>query len=196
MKLFYSPGACSLADHIALIESGVAFETEKVDLKAKTTESGSDYTQINPKEYVPALMLDDGAILTENVAILSYIAEQADNLTPHGNLGRFRMLEALAYISTELHKGFKPFFARGSDADKDEARKMLGKRFALFEDALASQQYAVGDTFSVVDCYLFVMLHWAKTKAGVDVPAHLTGYYEHLMGRDSVRKALADEGLA
>jgi len=196
MKLYFSPGACSLADHIALIESGLPFETAKVDLAAKTTEGGEDYTTVNPKGYVPALRLDDGGVLTENIAILCYIADRAGKLIPGGDLGRFRLLEALGYISTELHKGFKPFFATdSSDDDKAKAKETLGKRFGFFEDKLAGQPFVLGDTFTVADCYLFVMLFWAINKAGLDVPPDLTRYYDRLAGRDAVVKALADEGL-
>jgi glutathione S-transferase len=197
MKLYYSPGACSLADHIALIESGLSFETEKVDLKAKTTESGARYTDINPKGYVPALGLDDGGVLTENIAILSFIADRAGQLIQAGDLGRFRTLEALAYISTELHKGFKPFFTPdASDDDKAKAKEALGKRFALFEATLDGQDFVLGNSFTIADCYMFVMLFWAKTKADVPVPARLSAYYDRLTARDSIRNALADEGLS
>lgn len=111
MKLYYAPGACSLADHIALHEAGLNFEHERVDLKTKRTESGADFSQINPKGYVPALVLDSGETLSENIAILDWIADQSPALTPSGPLGRARLLEALAYISTEIHKSFKPFFS-------------------------------------------------------------------------------------
>jgi glutathione S-transferase len=197
MKLYYSPGACSLADHIALIEAGLTFETEQVDLKAKTTASGADYSMINPKGYVPALRLDDGGVLTENVAILSYIAHQAGKLVPAEPLGRYRAIEALAYISTELHKGFKPFFTPNApDEDKDAAKAQLLKRLALFEDKLSNQPFVLGSQISVADCYLFVMLFWSKTKVGLDVPPNLSAYYDRLSTRAAFAKALADEGLA
>lgn len=197
MKLYYFPGACSLVDHIALIKGDLPFEVEEVDLKAKTTASDADYRSINPKGYVPALGLDNGSVLTENIAILTYIAERSGTLMPPGDLGRFRALEALAYISTELHKGYKPFFMPdSSDGDRSAAREMLAKRIALFEEALGQQPYAVGDSFSVADCYLFVMLFWAKEKAGLDVPARLSAYYDRLRDRDAVAKALTEEGLA
>jgi len=197
MKLYFSPGACSLADHIALIESGLPFEMEKVDLEAKRTASGTDYMVINPTGYVPALGLDEGVVLTENIAILSYIAELSDKLTPPGELGRSRVLEALAYISTELHKGFKPFFMPSSSGkEKSLACEVLARRFALFEVALGHHPYAVGDSFTVADCYLFVMLFWAKEKVGLYVPASLSAYYERLRDRSAVGTALKDEGLA
>lgn len=196
MKLYYSPGACSLADHIALIESGLSFETERVDLKTKKTAQGGDYAAINPKGYVPTLALDDGDVLTENIAILTFIADQSGDLAPAQGLGRFRVLEALAYISTELHKAFAPFFKPdASDDAKAAAKAQLTKRFALFEDALARTPFAVGDVFSVADCYLFVMLFWAKTKVDLALTPNLTAYFECLSDRPSIRAALSAEGL-
>src|SRR5437868_6598020 len=109
MKLYLTPGACSLADHIALHEAGLDFDRVKVDLEAKRTEDGRDYSQINPKGYVPALEFDDGEVLTENIAVLSFIADRAPQLTPEVRLGHWRLLEMLAFISTEIHKSFKPF---------------------------------------------------------------------------------------
>lgn len=195
MKLYFSPAACSLADHIALIESGLKFETDKVDLKTKTLASGGDYEAINPKGYVPALELDEGGILTENIAILSYIADRSDTLRSEGELARYRLLEALAYISTELHKGFAPFFMPDSrEEERAAARATIGKRLALFEKTLANNDYLLGK-LSVADCYLFVMLFWAKTKTGVDVPPNLSRYYDRLSARDAFAQALADEGL-
>lgn len=127
---------------------------------------------------------------------MSYIADKAGKLTPAGDLGRFRTLEALAYISTELHKGFKPFFTPdASGDDKSKAKEALCKRFALFEDVLAAQDFALGESFTVADCDPFVTLFGAKTKADVPVQARLTTYYYRLMARDGVRQALADEGL-
>ncbi|WP_159981735.1 MULTISPECIES: glutathione transferase GstA [unclassified Novosphingobium] len=196
MKLYYTPGACSLADHIALTESGLSFEADKVDLKDKTTENGGDYAAINPKGYVPALGLDDGGVLTENVAILTYISDRSGRLMPGGDLGRYRLLEALAYISTELHKGFAPFFKPGSsDEDKAAARKTLGNRFALFEEQIDGQEFILGPEMSVADCYLFVMLFWAKGKVDLDLPPNLTSYFDRLSKREGVRKALSEEGL-
>lgn len=195
MKLYYSPGACSLADHIALIESGLPFETEKVDLKAKTTKSGADYAAINPKGYVPALALDEGGVLTENIAILSYIADRSGNLMPIDDRARFRVLEALAYISTELHKGFKPFFMPDADDDANSAAKeQLAKRFALIDQNLEGRDHVLG-SFSIADCYLFVMLFWAKTKVGLDLSPRLSAYFDRDSARPGVRAALASEGL-
>lgn len=144
----------------------------------------------------PPLALDEGGVLTENIAILSYIADRAGKLMPTGDLSRFRVLEALAYISTELHKGFKPFFTPGSsEEEKSAAKETLTKRLSLFAQAFASQQFVLGDAFTVADCYLFVMLFWARTQVGLNVAPDLSAYYDRLTARSSVAKALADEGL-
>jgi glutathione S-transferase len=196
MKLYYAPGACSLADHIALIEAGAPFEIEKVDLKGKKTERGDDYIEINPKGYVPALRLDDGEILTENIAILSYIAAQAGRLMPPDGLAHWRVLETAAFISTELHKSFKPLFLPGASADDQaNAKQMLAKRFGFLEGSLGDREFIVGGDMTIADCYLFVMLMWAKEKAGLTLPPHLGEYYERLRQRPSVTRALGEEGL-
>ncbi len=193
MKLYYSPGACSLADHIALHESKLAFEHEKVDLKTKRTEGGADYAAINPKGYVPALTLDSGETLTENVAILDWIAQQDPALRPSGEMGRTNLLQALAYISTEIHKSFKPFFSGAGDEDKKKAGELIGKRMAYLEARLQGD-FLFGDAVSVADAYLFVMLLWAK-KTGVEVPAKLAALRDRMMERPAVQKAMKHEGL-
>lgn len=197
MKLYYAPAACSLADHIALIESGLEFETEPVDLGAKRTATGADYMEINPKGYVPALALDGGELLTENIAVLGYIAERSGTLGAADGLPYWRLIEMLAYISTELHKGYKPFFKPGSsDEEKQAARETLGQRYAYLETRLGDRPFILGDTLTIADCYLFVMLMWADRKAGVPIPAKLGAYYRRLGARPGVRQALADEGIA
>ena len=193
MKLYYSPGACSLADHIALHEAGLAFEHEKVDLKAKRTESGADFSAINPKGYVPALTLDSGETLSENIAILDWIAHQDGALKPEGAMGHTHLLEALAFISTEIHKSFKPFFAGGSDADKAKAGEMIVKRMTYLADTMQGD-YLFGAKVSVADCYLFVMLLWAK-KHGLEAPAALVAYRDRMMTLASVQTAMTHEGL-
>ncbi|MET0366384.1 MAG: glutathione binding-like protein [Sphingobium sp.] len=196
MNLYYSPGACSLADHIALLESGLSFEAVKVDLKEKKTEDGRDYTAINPKGYVPALELDDGAILTENIAILSYIADTSGKLMPAEGLARCRVLEAMAFISTEIHKSHKPFFSPDArDADKAAAKDMLLKRYAILEKQLGDGPYLFGESVTAADCYLAVMLFWGKTKVGLDLPPALSAYYDRMTERPAVRQAMTDEGL-
>lgn len=197
MKLYYSPGACSLADHIALIEAGLPFEIEKVDLKTKRTESGADYVSINPKGYVPALTLDDGETLTENVAVLSYIADTAGKLMPASGLPHWRVLETTAFISTELHKNFKPFFSPdANEAQKQAAKDILAKRFQVLEQQLGDRTFVAGTDMTIADCYLFVMLMWAAEKIGMNLPERLDAYYRRLKQRPSVAKALAEEGLA
>ena len=192
MKLYFSPGACSLADHIALHEGDFEFEWIKVDLKAKTTADGQDFLKINPKGYVPTLVLDDGAVLTENVAILNWIADQKPALAPKGgSLIRFRLLEMLAFISTELHKQFKPFFSNGPDEAKKVAREQLEKRFAYLKANLKGD--FLFETFSVADCYLFVMATWADN---VGVKHGLDAYVTKIKSRPAVKMALQHEAEA
>ena len=193
MKLYYAPGACSLADHIALHEAKLTFEHEKVDLRAKRTESGGDYAAINPKGYVPALMLDSGEVLTENIAILDWIAHQGTALRPTGPMGHTHLLQTLAYISTEIHKSFKPFFAGASDEEKKKAGELILKRMGYLDERLQGD-YLFGADMSVADAYLFVMMLWAK-KNGLEVPAKLAGLRDRMMARPAVQKAMGHEGL-
>ncbi len=193
MKLYFAPGACSLADHIALHEAGLSFEHEKVDLKTKRTESGADFTRINPKSYVPALVLDDGELLSENIAILDWIAQQAPTLRPGGALGRTHLLEALAYVSTEVHKGFKPFFQGGSDDDKAKAGAVIAKRLQYLAETMQGD-YLFGAELTVADCYLFVMLTWSE-KFGVTVPAALIAFRDRMGTRPALDTAMQHECL-
>ncbi len=193
MKLYYAPGACSLADHIALHEAGMSFGHEKVDLKAKRTESGADYTTINPKGYVPALTLDTGETLSENVAILDWIAHQDTALKPSGPMGHTHLLEALAYISTEIHKSFKPFFSGAGEEEKSKAGEMILKRMGYLAETMQGD-FLFGSDVSVADCYLFVMLLWAQ-KNGLEAPAKLAAFRGRMMERPAVHKAMTHEGL-
>ncbi|MCK8455893.1 glutathione binding-like protein [Sphingomonas faeni] len=193
MKLYYSPGACSLADHIALHEAGLSFERERIDLKAKRTETGADFTAINPKGYVPALTLDTGETLTENIAILDWIAHRNTTLKPAGELGHTHLLEALAFISTEIHKSFKPFFSDAGDAEKAKAAETILARMTYLADMMEGD-YVVGADVSVADFYLFVMLLWAQ-KNKLEVPAKLSAFRDRLMSRPSVQIAMQHEGL-
>lgn len=195
MKLYLAPGACSLADHIALHEAGLAFEHVKVDLRARRTADGTDYAQINPKGYVPALVLDDGEVLTENVAILHWIADRIPSLMPEGPMGRHRLLEMLAFITAEIHKQFKPMFMPNStEIEKATARDTIAKRLGFLAERLTGD-YLFGDTFTVADAYLFVMLMWS-TRNGITLPGGLGAYAARIKERPSVRLALQDEGLA
>ena len=194
MKLYYATGACSLADRISLYEADFAATFEKVDLKSKITETGADFMSINPKGYVPALVLDNGEMVTENIAVLAWIAGQAPELAPTGPLGHIRLLEALAFISTELHKAFEPLFTHGArDTNSDRAATTIARRFDYIAKTVGGS-YLFGARFTVADAYLFVMLTWAR-KFGVMIPSILSWYFEDVMERDCVRKALAEEGL-
>jgi glutathione S-transferase len=194
MKLYLAPGACSLADHIAMCEAGLEFDRVRVDLRTKRTESGDDYNAINPKGYVPALVLDDGQLLTENVAILSWVAERAPRLAPGGELGPVRLIEMLAFIATELHKPFIRVFFPTGDAENEAARTIIGKRFGFIADRLGGD-YLFGRECSVADTYLYVMLRWAKMSA-LEVPAPLPAFVDRMEARPAVGLALQHEGLA
>lgn len=194
MKLYYAKGACSLADRISLHEAGLAAVFVRVDLKSKRTETGADFMAINPKGYVPALVLDSGEIITENIAVLAWIANQAPALAPTGALGHIRLLEALAFISSELHSGFKPLFYGARDTEKVKAIESLSGRLALISKSL-SGSYLLGDQFTVADAYLFVILRWAG-QFGLTIPAPLVPYFHRVMERETVAKALAEEALS
>jgi glutathione S-transferase len=194
MKLYFAPGACSLADHIALHEAGLEFDRIKVDLRTKRTESGDDFDAVNPKSYVPALILDDGQLLTENVAILYWVAERAPKLAPGGDLGRIRLIEMLAFIATELHKPFVRAFFPTSDAEREVAREMIDRRFRFVADRLAGD-YLFGGACSVADAYLYVMLRWARM-TDLKAPEPLAAYAARMEARPAVQLALQHEGLA
>lgn len=200
MKLYFAPGACSLSPHIALLESGLDFSTEKVDLRAKKTASGADFTVINPRGYVPALELDNGLVLTEGPAIVQYIADHAPDkqLAPApGTMEHYQLIERLNFIGTELHKGFSPLFNPATSPEtKAMARAQLEKRYGNVVDMLGDRQYLVGDRFSVADGYLFVTLTWAE-KMGFDLNMWptLLALKNRVAARPAVRQALMDEGL-
>ena len=193
MKLYYSPLACSLADHIALLEAAVPFERESVDLKTKRTASGADFHEITPKGYVPVLVLDSGEILTENIAVLDWLAMQYPALGVPGDLGRTRVLEALAFISTEVHRSFKPMWHGGTEAEKAQARAKISGLL----DSLADTQvggYLFGETPSVADFYLLVMLLWAE-RFDVRIPASFVALRHRIVSRPAVQAAMRQEGL-
>jgi len=194
MKLYYATGACSLACRISLHEAGVAADFERVDLKTKITEHGRDYRAINPKGYVPMLVLDDGAAITEIDAVLDYIAGLEPELGPGGALGRTRLIEMLAYLSTEVHSAFKPLWHDANEAEQATARESVAQRLAFLEGRMPGL-YLFGPRFTVADAYLFVMLRWAKV-FGVPISPRLIGYFEPILERSSVRQALAEEELA
>ncbi|EMD83398.1 glutathione S-transferase N-terminal domain-containing protein [Pacificimonas flava] len=194
LTLYYSPGACSLADHIALKEAGLPHELVHVDLKAKTTEDGRDYREINPKGAVPALE-ENGQVFTENAALLIMIAERAGQLLPKECAARYRVLEAVAFITTEVHKGFAPLFKGASDADKEKAKETLSDKFSHLSQMLGEDEYVAGPSFSIADCYAIVMLLWAD-KMGIAVSDRLGFYRGRILSRPAVEQAMEAEGLA
>ncbi|HYP75359.1 MAG TPA: glutathione transferase GstA [Polyangiaceae bacterium] len=196
MKLYYSPGACSLASHIVLHEAKLPSSFVKVDLKSKQTEAGDDFRKVNPKGYVPALELDDGDVLTENVAILQYLASLKPELLPQSGKAKWHAIETLAFVSTELHKAFKPLFDPTSSEElKQKAKDLVALRLKVLVPLLGQRKFIVGEQFTVVDAYLLVMLTWAR-KQGVSVPAELERYADALNERPAVKEALAMEAAA
>lgn len=193
MKLYYSPLACSLADHIALLEAGVPFERERVDLKTKRTASGADFNDVTRKGYVPALVLDSGEVLTENIAILDWLAAQYPALGAAGELGRTRLLEALAFISTEVHRSFKPMWHAESETQKARARATISRLLDNLADTLEGD-YLFGHAPSVADFYLFVMLLWAE-RFNIGIPASFIALRHRMAARPAVQAAMRHEGL-
>lgn len=193
MKLYYCPLACSLADHIALREAGMIFDLERVNLRTGKTETGVDFRTISAKGYVPALVLEDGEMLTENVAVLDWIASQAPALAVDTPLGRTRVLEALTYITTEIHRAFKPMWHGGTVEDRAAAAASVARLLHPLAEGL-EEAYLFGDRPSVADFYLFVMLLWAE-KFGVQTPEPLLALRDRIRARPAVREALALEGL-
>jgi len=168
----------------------------KVDLKSKQTEAGDDFRKVNPKGYVPALELDDGDVLTENVAILQYLASLKPELLPQSGKAKWHAIETLAFVSTELHKAFKPLFDPTSSEElKQKAKDLVALRLKVLVPLLGQRKFIVGEQFTVVDAYLLVMLTWAR-KQGVSVPAELERYADALNERPAVKEALAMEAAA
>ncbi len=201
MKLYYSPGACSLSPHIALHEAGLAHELVRVDLRAKKLENGDDFLSVNPKGQVPVLVLDNGETLTEGPVIVQAIADKAaaKNLAPAaGSAERYRLQEWLNFITTELHKNFSPLFSPvlADDAKNFFKDRIMGK-FKYADGKLASQDYLMGKQFTVADGYLFVMLKWAE-RTGMDLSAfkNLMAFKDRVAARPNVQAALKMEAQA
>jgi glutathione S-transferase len=200
MKLYYSPGACSLSPHIALHEAGLAFTPVLASTKSHKLQDGTDYYGINPLGYVPMLELDDGTRLREGPAIVQYIADQvpAKQLAPqNGTLARYRLQEWLTFIGTELHKGFSPLFNPATPEEyKTIARNRLAERLAWVNEQLAGKPYLMGEQFTVADGYLFTVTNWSPV-VGVDLApyAHLNAYRERVAARPAVKAAMQAEGL-
>ena len=198
MKLYYSPGACSLASHITLHEAGVDFTAEKVDLRAKRTEGGADFSAINPRGAVPALDLGNGEVLTEGVAIMQHVMDSAapGSLPAIGTLARARLAEALNYVSTEVHKTYSPFF-RGLEGEaKSSQLALLDARLQVVEDRLASRDWIAGDQYTPADSYFFTVTNWSNF-AGHDLSKfpRISALRAKVAARPAVQKAMQAEGL-
>ena len=198
LVLYYAKGACSQAPHIILHEAGIAHDSIKVDLKTKESERGEDYFTVNPKGVVPALRIDNGEILTENAVVLQYLGDQAGGplLPPVGDIRRYRVLEWINFVATELHKAFGPFFKPSGEDAKQFARDLISSKFDFVEEQLGERQFLLGDDFTLPDAYLFVILGWSRT-AGLELARwpKLRAYRERLERRPSVRRVLEFEGL-
>lgn len=201
MKLYYAPGACSLAPHIVLEEGGFTYESEAIDLRGnRMTSSGKDFSEINPKGYVPTLVLDDGQVLTEGPAINQYLADRVSEkklAPPNGSMERYRLQEWLTFLGTELHKSFSPLFnPAASDDWKKASMETLDRRLTYIAQQLGSKQFLVGDNFTIADAYLFTILGWGQY-VGLDIgkwPA-LKEYHGRIFMRPAVQATLKAEGL-
>ena len=200
MKLYYSPGACSLSPHIVLHEAGLAYTPVLASTKSHKLQDGTDFYTINPLGYVPVLELDDGTRLREGPAIVQYLADQAPhkNLAPaNGTLARYRLQEWLTFIGTELHKSFGPLFTPGTPEDyKPQVRERLLGRLQWVDGELAHKPYLMGEQFTVADAYLFAVSNWCG-HVGVDISGlkHLAAYRERIAARPAVQAAMKAEGL-
>lgn len=200
MKLYYAPGACSLASHISLHETGLPFEIDKLDAATKTTASGEDFMRVNPKGYVPTIRLDDGNILTEGAAVLQYIADRnpASGLAPKaGTMERYRLQEWLTFIGTEIHKTFSPLFSKNVSLEvKNRAHELLAKRLGYVEAQLANKPYLMGDNFTVADAYMFVVVRWSN-RVGFELGQfpRINEYMAKISVRPTVLAAMKAEGL-
>ncbi|MBS0218755.1 MAG: glutathione transferase GstA [Proteobacteria bacterium] len=200
MKLYYSPGACSLAPHIVALEAGVSLTLDKVDLKEKKTADGRDYLAINPKGYVPALELDSGELLTEGPAIDQYLADlkpESGLAAANGTMARYQLQSLLNYITSEIHKTYSPLFAPDTpEATVANRKAYLQKRYAFLDAILARQPWLMGERFGVADAYLFTVTRWAKA-VQVDLSAFtaLADFQKRAQERPAVQAALQAEGL-
>jgi glutathione S-transferase len=201
MKLYYFPGACSIAPHIVAREAGIALDLEKVDLGSKLTATGENYLAVNPKGYVPALRLDDGSVLTEVSALIQYLADLAPAsglIPPAGTMERYRLLEWIGYISTEIHKGFGPLWnAKLAPEARAAAVSALARRLDLVEQVLSRQPFLMGERFTVADAYLFTVASWAPwVKLDMAPWPKLRDFVARVGARPKVQEALEAEGLS
>ena len=200
MKLYYAPGACSLAPHIVLNELGSSYELEKVDLAAKKTETGADFAEVNGKGYVPTLDLGKGEILTEVSIILQYLADKAQNsglLPAFGSMERYRAMETLNFIASELHKGIGGLFNPAMPEDGKKAIiDRVKRRLSWLDAQLAKKPYLLGENYSVADAYAFTVLGWSKwVNLDLSAYAHVVAYLDRVGARPAVQAALKKEGL-
>ena len=201
MKLYFSPGSCSLSPHIVLREAGANFELEQVNNQEKKTKSGKDYWTVNPKGQVPCLELENGDKLTEGPVIVQYVADQKPAAGLAGGAGtmeRYRIQEWLNFTTSELHKTFGPIFRPTTpDAFKDISRANLGKRFDWIDQQLAGKQYLMGDKFSIADAYMFTVMRWSP-RVNIDISKwpNIKAYVDRVAARPQVQEALKAEGLA
>jgi glutathione S-transferase len=199
LTLYYSPGACSQAPHILLHEIGLEHDAKRVDLRAKKLEDGSDYLKVNPKGAVPAIQLESGEVLTENAVVLQYIGDRTswpEVLPPLGNFRRYRVLEMVNFITTELHKRFGFLFNReATDEFKAFVKDELSKKLSWMDERLGEGPFLMGDEFTLPDAYLFVITRWTDKMIGLDKWPNLRAFYERMRARDSVRNVLRFEGL-
>jgi glutathione S-transferase len=200
MKLYFAPGACSMAPHIVLREAGIPFDLEKVDLTKHQTAGGEDYYKINPKGYVPALKLDNGQLLTEGPAITQYLADQrpASGLAPQtGTMERYRLMEWLNFLTSEIHKQFAPLFNPKIIPEwKENQLNTLSRRFDYLAQSLDGKQYLMGDKFTVADAYLFTLLNWSNfLKVDLGKWPKLKDYMARVAARPAVKDAMKAEGL-
>ena len=200
MKLYYSPGACSLAPHIVAREAGIELALERVDTKTHKTEGGGDFYAVNPKGYVPALELDDGTILTEGPVVSQFLADKKPNgLAPaNGTLERYRLQELLGYINSEIHKSYSPLFnPNSSDELREDRKAYLTKRYKLIEERLSDgRPFVFGDTFTVADAYLFTVTNWSgHVKLDLSDYPNLLAFQKRVGSRPAVQAAMQAEGL-
>jgi len=196
MKLYYSPGACSLTQHILLCMSGIEFSVERVDLKTKKTEHNRNFLDVNSRGQVPTLELDDHTILTENIAIAQYIADKAPNaklLAPIGHIERYQTLSWLSYVATELHKAYGPLFRSQVQAEKDAAIKALEDKFAYLDERLKQHKFIATDYFTIADAYLYVVLRWRKIIPNLPTYHSIDQFMQRIDELPAVKKALAQE---
>jgi glutathione S-transferase len=199
MKLYFSPGACSLSPHIALRETGQPFDLVQVDTKTKKTKAGDDFLAVNPKGMVPVLVLDSGEVLTEGPAIVQYIADRTPSalIPAAGNAERYRVLEWLNYITSEIHKAFTPLFKPDTpDEYKTISKDNLGTRFGYLDGKLTGKTFLTGDNFTVADAYLFTVVNWSKFH-NIDVAKwpNLKAFMDRVAARPKVQEAMQAEGL-